>query len=95
MGVYYGENNKNKNNNKVYENNNKNVYNNNNNNKNNINNNNDEYDSMGHGGKLIEGGYTCSCLGGFGGARCEVELDLCSSQPCLNQGKLVLFLFFS
>ncbi|CAH1779950.1 unnamed protein product, partial [Owenia fusiformis] len=29
-------------------------------------------------------GYTCSCVPGYEGLRCDVDIDECSSNPCLN-----------
>uniref|UniRef100_A0A8D2NJS4 Sushi, nidogen and EGF like domains 1 n=1 Tax=Zosterops lateralis melanops TaxID=1220523 RepID=A0A8D2NJS4_ZOSLA len=43
-----------------------------------------------NGGKCIEDcitgnpSYTCSCLAGFTGKRCHVDVDECLSQPCQN-----------
>ncbi|XP_076872164.1 LOW QUALITY PROTEIN: sushi, nidogen and EGF-like domain-containing protein 1, partial [Brachyhypopomus gauderio] len=30
--------------------------------------------------------FTCSCLAGFTGRRCQIDVDECSSQPCQNGG---------
>ncbi|KFO81208.1 Sushi, nidogen and EGF-like domain-containing protein 1, partial [Cuculus canorus] len=43
-----------------------------------------------NGGKCIEDcitgnpSYTCSCLAGFTGKRCHIDVDECLSHPCLN-----------
>ncbi|XP_067158181.1 sushi, nidogen and EGF-like domain-containing protein 1 isoform X4 [Apteryx mantelli] len=43
-----------------------------------------------HGGKCIEDcitgnpSYTCSCLAGFTGKRCHIDVDECLSHPCQN-----------
>ena len=31
-------------------------------------------------------GYTCNCIAGYTGDRCDAEIDECSSSPCLNNG---------
>ena len=31
-------------------------------------------------------GYICVCLAGYGGARCEYNVNECASRPCLNNG---------
>uniref|UniRef100_A0A8C2GT15 Sushi, nidogen and EGF-like domains 1 n=1 Tax=Cyprinus carpio TaxID=7962 RepID=A0A8C2GT15_CYPCA len=33
--------------------------------------------------------FTCSCLAGFTGRRCQIEVDECSSYPCQNGGTCV------
>lgn len=33
-----------------------------------------------------QGLYTCECPPGFTGRNCDVEMDSCSHQPCLNAG---------
>uniref|UniRef100_A0A7N5ZZW1 Delta-like protein n=1 Tax=Anabas testudineus TaxID=64144 RepID=A0A7N5ZZW1_ANATE len=33
-----------------------------------------------------QGSYTCSCLPGFTGASCEIQVDKCSGNPCRNGG---------
>ncbi|XP_017557924.1 protein crumbs homolog 1 [Pygocentrus nattereri] len=39
-----------------------------------------------NGGNCSETAFTCDCLPGFTGHRCEQELDECKSNPCLNGG---------
>ncbi|XP_072517038.1 protein crumbs homolog 1 [Salminus brasiliensis] len=39
-----------------------------------------------NGGNCSEAAFTCDCLPGFTGHRCEQELDECKSNPCLNGG---------
>ncbi|KAK1796779.1 hypothetical protein P4O66_009793, partial [Electrophorus voltai] len=45
-----------------------------------------------HGGHCIDdcitgnSSFTCSCLAGFTGRRCQIDVDDCSSQPCQNGG---------
>uniref|UniRef100_A0AAY5EGM2 Sushi, nidogen and EGF-like domain-containing protein 1 n=1 Tax=Electrophorus electricus TaxID=8005 RepID=A0AAY5EGM2_ELEEL len=45
-----------------------------------------------HGGRCIDDcitgnpSFTCSCLAGFTGRRCQIDVDDCSSQPCQNGG---------
>ncbi len=31
-------------------------------------------------------GYTCACSAGFNGTNCEIDIDDCASNPCLNGG---------
>lgn len=33
-----------------------------------------------------QGSYTCSCLPGFTGASCEIQVNECSGNPCRNGG---------
>ncbi|XP_041352374.1 delta-like protein 1 [Gigantopelta aegis] len=33
-----------------------------------------------------QGSYTCTCIQGFNGTNCEVEIDDCERQPCSNGG---------
>ena len=33
--------------------------------------------------------YTCECKSGWSGQRCDVEIDECSSDPCLNEAQCV------
>ncbi|XP_007233291.3 protein crumbs homolog 1 [Astyanax mexicanus] len=39
-----------------------------------------------NGGNCSETAFTCDCLPGFTGHRCEQEVDECKSNPCLNGG---------
>uniref|UniRef100_A0A803TKE2 Sushi, nidogen and EGF like domains 1 n=1 Tax=Anolis carolinensis TaxID=28377 RepID=A0A803TKE2_ANOCA len=45
-----------------------------------------------NGGKCIEDcvtgnpSYSCSCLAGFTGKRCHIDVDECASNPCKNKG---------
>ncbi|KAG7487593.1 hypothetical protein MATL_G00025250 [Megalops atlanticus] len=39
-----------------------------------------------NGGNCTETGMMCNCMPGFTGHRCELELDECKSNPCLNGG---------
>ena len=36
-------------------------------------------------------GYTCNCIAGYTGDRCNAEIDECSSSPCLNNGNYYSF----
>ncbi|XP_077205134.1 sushi, nidogen and EGF-like domain-containing protein 1 isoform X3 [Paroedura picta] len=48
-----------------------------------------------NGGKCIEDcitgnpSYSCSCLAGFTGKQCHIDVDECASNPCRNQGSCV------
>jgi hypothetical protein len=33
--------------------------------------------------------YTCYCQPGFGGPSCNLESDICSINPCLNNGECI------
>lgn len=45
-----------------------------------------------HGGQCIDDcitgnpSFTCSCLAGFTGRRCQIDVDDCASSPCQNRG---------
>ena len=30
--------------------------------------------------------FICSCAEGYTGPRCDVDIDYCTSQPCMNNG---------
>ncbi|KAM4808468.1 sushi, von Willebrand factor type A, EGF and pentraxin domain-containing protein 1 [Rhinophrynus dorsalis] len=36
--------------------------------------------------KQVGSGYICSCLKGYTGAKCEIEMNECNSTPCRNNG---------
>lgn len=43
--------------------------------------------------------YLCSCKPGYTGKNCEIEIDECASEPCMNGGRYInhimeAFLFF-
>uniref|UniRef100_A0A670JLX9 Sushi, nidogen and EGF like domains 1 n=1 Tax=Podarcis muralis TaxID=64176 RepID=A0A670JLX9_PODMU len=48
-----------------------------------------------NGGKCIEDcitgnpSYTCSCLAGFTGKRCQIDVDECASSPCQNKASCI------
>ncbi|CAH1773214.1 unnamed protein product [Owenia fusiformis] len=47
-----------------------------------------------NGGKCVNSqetpvGYTCTCLAGFEGDRCQTKTSVCASKPCKNQGECV------
>ena len=42
-----------------------------------------------NGGECVDGlgdSYTCICQPGWDGDRCEVNIDECEDDPCLNEG---------
>lgn len=34
-------------------------------------------------------GYSCTCSTGYTGTRCDIQLDVCLSRPCVNGGTCV------
>lgn len=41
-----------------------------------------------HGGQCVntEGSFTCNCVKGYAGPRCEQDVNECASNPCQNDG---------
>ena len=36
--------------------------------------------------------FTCHCLSGYTGPRCELEVDACASSPCQHNGQCINYL---